>query len=1116
MQDLAYLLAILAIVVTAAFMIGRHVFPAKRESKPQPRDIFEIAGRLTEFYNQSSHPADLVEINGDFEFGVRLLCEPDVPLHTLCNYVTGDNAVMSCLAIEALTQRSDGPEALDDVLGCVGTVAPWPQYFALNYLLETVPPDQSIVGLVLTSTAGYLDYRPSRSFLLSFIEKRVQAGETPSFDGVKVDLHPELVAKLREFLSDLGPAVRDPLLESFERAVAQGSDPSVLRSAGRLWDDLDTQSTGPILTHETLEEAVGRLESLLLADRPQSCLVVGERGVGKTSILRRLASRLHGQGWEVFVAGHADLIAGQSLMGEFEQRLKAVVAQLRGDKPVVWVIPNIHELAFSGRHQYSPTSALDMILPMVERGQLKIIGETHPQALERLLQHYPRAVTGLAAMHIESLTAKRTLELAKRWIEFNAAVEDPDFLDQTWDLAQQYLGDRAAPGNLLGLLENTVHMLRAGTDGEKPQLRLDDILATLSGQTGLPIDILDHRRELDLKDLRNFLGRRVVGQQEALESLVERVAMMKAGVTDPTRPIGVFLFAGPTGTGKTEIAKTLAEWLFGDAKRMLRFDMSEFQTPESLDRLIGQPREGTGISLADQIRQQPFSVVLLDEFEKAHPNVWDTFLQVFDDARITDRNGRVADFRHSIVILTSNLGAQIPTGASLGFASVAQGFDAGEVKRAIELAFRREFINRLDRVVIFRPLGRDTMREILQKELVDAFQRKGLKYRNWAVEWDEAAIEFLLEKGFTTDLGARPLKRAVERYLLSPLAITIVQHQAPEGDQFLFVSCRDDALEVTFVDPDAPEPVDKEAAEPAPPAPGAPDGDLTPQFIMMHPRGSAHELIALRGHYQGLAGIVDTDDWRQRQGAAYSAMEQPDFWSSPDRFATLNMAEYLDRIAAGTRRAEKLLNRLDGGAHGARDSAPVNMVKVLAQNLFLLDVACRDVIDDRPHEAFLLVEASPDGTQDRDRVLEFAGRLSAMYEAWGSARRMRFTRLEGPGANAASGYRAIYAVMGFGAHSLLAPENGLHVFEWPADRPNHFERLSVHVRVVPQPDGPPPDGMKALLHQARQQLEQPGDTDHDIVRRYREQPTPLVRDAARGWRSGRLDHVLAGNFDVME
>ena len=295
---------------------------------------------------------------------------------------------------------------------------------------------------------------------------------------------------------------------------------------------------------------------------------------------------------------------------------------------------------------------------------------------------------------------------------------------------------------------------------------------------------------------------------------------------------------------------------------MIRLDMSEFQDPESLNRILGEPQGDQQFSdgaLVDQIRKRPFSVVLLDEFEKSHRSVWDLFLQVFDDGRLTDRRGNTADFRNAIVIMTSNLGSGISAGGNPGFVDASGHFSAAAVMRAVERSFRKEFLNRIDRTVVFRPLARETMREILRKELADAFRRRGLRNRSWAVEWDESALEFLLQRGFTPHLGARPLRRAIERHLLSPLALTIVNHQYPEGDQFLFVRAEGQRLAVDFVDPDAPEedtPID--AVTGVTPAVG---GRLRTERIALEPRGSADELAALRATYDDVTATIEHASW---------------------------------------------------------------------------------------------------------------------------------------------------------------------------------------------------------------------------------------------------------------
>ncbi|MEM1057386.1 MAG: AAA family ATPase [Bacteroidota bacterium] len=853
---------------------------------------------------------------------------------------------------------------------------------------------------------------------------------------------------------------------------------------GRVWTRKDSADW---VSHDGLTEGVTMLRRRLVSTPPRSVLLVGEAGTGKTTLIRALGHRLVREGWTVFEASARDVLAGQSYIGELEEQLHDLLAALEAAK-TLWVVPGFHELAHAGRHQYNPVSVLDQLLPLIERGRLRIVGEVPAGAYQQLAARHPRLRAALDAVDVPAQSPEASLSLAKRWarheVKRGAPPLAPDeVLAEGLTLARQYLPGLALPGALFRLLR----LARADADATNPaspnRISAEHLLSTLRAMTGLPAVVLDDREPLDLHALDAHFRSRVLGQDDAVRTLVDRIAMVKAGLTDPSRPSGVFLFVGPTGTGKTEIAKALAEYLFGTADRLVRLDMSELQTPDSLDRLLGSP-DGAGNALVDEVRQHPFSVLLLDEFEKAAPAVWDLFLQVFDDGRLTDRRGQTVDFRHTIVILTSNLGAAVQTAPGIGFGATAGGFSEDRVAQSLGEVFRPEFINRLDRVVTFRPLSRATMRSLLQHELRAVLERRGLRQRPWAVEWDESATEFLLEEGFTPDLGARPLKRAVERHLLAPLARAMVAHAVPDGDQFLFIRAGREGLRVEFVDPDADgiPVIEEDGAERSLPA------------VALDPRGTPEDLGLLRTVYGRLADAIDAPEWSVAKADALARMGEPAFWSDPGRFRVLGEAEYRDRMEAGLDTAASLLDRLTGPD---RSGAPPRLVGRLAQQLFLVDEALAALREGSPKDAFLQVDESD--SQD-----EGARRIADMYRVWARRRRMRLEVLE----ERAEPYAVTFAVSGFGAFRLLRDETGLHVIETPGERKKH--RTTARVRVAPQPGEPPED----MLRAARAALSG-SNSALTIVRRYREGDNPLVRDAREGWRTGRLDRVLGGDFDLI-
>jgi ATP-dependent Clp protease ATP-binding subunit ClpC len=1076
--------------------------PALTASTPEP----PLADRLRTLENaflpiseNASHPRELMG-HPSFQEAVSLLRGEDVPLKTVLQYVLGTNWALACVALDALGGRQDGAEALEKILAAFDRLAPWAMHYALTYFLSL--PQRPAPGAPFVNAKEWWRDNPVVCTVAQdYFDEEELGGGTPSFGDALVAVPVASYPLIRGFLERLNHTFAKGLIQELDARQQAVIDRIFLSSFGRFWTG--NEKLDLLIEPAPWSAQLGNAEASVRGRPFRSLLVCGEPGIGKTSFLKLLAKRLEPEGWSVFEAGGAELMAGQQWFGQLEGRIQKAVEELSIAKKLIWYIPDILQIALSGTHQGQAASILEQILPAVSSGRLIVWSEASAAGAARLLRMRPQLRNVFETIRFDALSKEETLSLAQsaaaRISGETGLKIDPACAETALAVARQYLSGTSLPGSALDLLKSAIAKALKDRSGS---VTPSSVIMALSQATGVPAAILDSKERADLAAIRNYFAARVIGQDEAVSTIVERIAMLKAGLNDPGKPIGVFLFAGPTGTGKTELAKTLAEFLFGSADRLIRLDMSEFQAHDSTWKILGTADPGAQTeTLIGRVRKQPFSVVLLDEFEKAHANVWDLFLQVFDDARLTDALGQEADFRHCIIILTTNLGAIAHRSADLGFLPAAANFSSEQVLRAVSQTFRPEFQNRLDKVIVFQPLTRELMRSILKKELSRVLERRGFKDREWAVEWEASALEFLLEKGFSPEMGARPLKRAIDQYVIAPLAATIVERRFPEGDQFLFIRSDGKAIQAEFVDPDGEE--DGNAWTDTPPASGR---VLLPSMILAA-SGTAAEVQSLEEVYQAIVTQLGSKDWEREKKGLSGNMQSSDFWNSPERYEVLARIALMDRVRAAAGTAESLRARLTKApARGGKP--PKELIARLALQLHLIGEGIKDVVEAAPVEAALTVQPALEGAAESGDAQDWCAQLLDMYRGWAAARNMHITEIPG---GTREKEAPVLLASGFGAHRALRNETGLHVLEVPDDG-KAVERVTARVRIVPAPLGDlPPARLRAALAAAFSQA----GSSNTLIRRYRNGASPLVRDMAAGWRSGRLDAVLRGDFDLI-
>ena len=649
-------------------------------------------------------------------------------------------------------------------------------------------------------------------------------------------------ADINEYMSDLqGEGRKKGVLEQF------GTDLTEQAAEGKL---------DPVIGRE---QEIGRLMQILSRRTKNNPCLVGEPGVGKTAVIEGLAQRISGglvpEGMKekkIFTMDLASMIAGSKYRGEFEERMKKLIQEVKAAGNVILFLDEVHTIIGAGGAE-GAMDASNILKPSLARGEIQLIGATTIGEYRKYIEKDAALERRFQPVTVEEPTKEQCLEilegLKSRYENHHHVTVEQEALESVVALSVRYVNDRFLPDKAIDVLDeacskvslrgfkvpdsieeleqvidnlkvqkeeairegnmteaSTLHKEQMVAEKKLDQARSrfqkknkdrqvtvteEDIAAVVSEWTKIPVQKLAESESERLRKLEKTLHKRVIGQEEAVTAVAKAVRRGRVGLKDPNRPIGSFLFLGPTGVGKTELSKALAEALFGDENAMIRVDMSEYMEKHSVSKMIGSPPgyvgHDDGGQLSEQVRRHPYSVVLFDEIEKAHPDVFNILLQVLDDGHITDSQGRKVDFRNTVIIMTSNAGAQaIIDPKRLGFVTKEdKGADYKRMKsnvmNEIKLVFRPEFLNRIDEIIVFHSLGTDEMKKItglMCKEIT----KRAKEQLNITLTIRDSVKKHIVETGTDQKYGARPLRRAIQNQLEDALADAILSGEIKSGD----------------------------------------------------------------------------------------------------------------------------------------------------------------------------------------------------------------------------------------------------------------------------------------------------------------------------------------------
>jgi ATP-dependent Clp protease ATP-binding subunit ClpC len=656
---------------------------------------------------------------------------------------------------------------------------------------------------------------------------------------------------------------------------ASGS--TVLDQFGRNYTQMARErKLDPVIGRQREIERVMQILSRRTKNNP---VLIGEPGVGKTAIVEGLAQRIVAgdvpetlTGKHLYTLDLGALVAGSRYRGDFEERLKKVLKEIRTRGDIILFIDEIHTLVGAGAAE-GAIDAASILKPMLARGELQTIGATTLEEYRKYLEKDSALERRFQPIQVDEPTVAETIQILTGLREKYEAHHRASYTDQALvsaaNLADRYIADRHLPDKAIDLIDEAGSRMRINRRPATPELetiegRLVDvrtrkesaiqdqqyeraaqlrdeerllvaerseaeasvgeaadvigsiideeqIAEVLAQWTGIPVQSLTEEETAKLLRMEDELHKRIVGQHEAIQAVSRAIRRTRSGLKDPKRPAGSFIFLGPSGVGKTETAKALAEFLFGNEHALIQLDMSEYMEKHTVSRLVGSPPGYVGYDeggqLTEAVRRKPFSVVLFDEIEKAHPDVFNTLLQILEDGRLTDSQGRTVDFKNTVIIMTSNLGTQDLKRKSIGFASDSEEITYTKIKEkvteALKKQFRPEFLNRIDEVIVFHELTMDEVKSIVDLMLVRI--REQLKSQALDLVMTDDAKALLGGKGYDPQMGARPLRRALQRMLEDQLSERVLVGEFPANSTILVDVDPDDPEQITFARIEAPD-----------------------------------------------------------------------------------------------------------------------------------------------------------------------------------------------------------------------------------------------------------------------------------------------------------------------